>query len=286
MKRHYPPGTTPFLSLEEYLEHRRRQDELKKQLRQLREMDIDLERDHPNMSDRHLKKRRSLARRQNAMLAEYADRLPIWLHSRCPFCGKPLYWKIDPFDLDGDWWHWSGIQGEWIIPPTCPHLFCVDGVLNLEGHQPTKVQRRPIRMASEVPFVKPRLLELGNVIAVIHRLSQKIAGRYTGYPIVYFGNPRPPLSEGSLGWARTEYYDENGMWLIIYDVQDYDLDKWIAAGKVCWLDPDDPERPLVCGPPAAYPFRDVQGHRRPYTIQDGRVWWSGGYPTDGRTGGP
>jgi hypothetical protein len=140
-------------------------------------------------------------------------------------------------------------------------------------------------MASEVPFVKPRLLELGNVIAVIHRLPQKIAGKYTGYPIVYFGDPRPPLSEGSLGWARTEYYDEDGKWDIIYDVQDYDLDKWITAGKVCWLDSDDPDHPPVCGPPTAYPFRGVRGCQGPYTIRDGQVWWSG-YPTDGSRGRP
>jgi hypothetical protein len=129
------------------------------------------------------------------------------------------------------------------------------------------------------------LLELGNVNAVIHRLPQKVAGQYTGYPIVYFGDPRPPLSEGSLGWARTEYHNEQGMWDIIYDIQDHDLDKWITAQKVCWLDPDDPEHPLVSGPPEAYPFRDVQGHRGPYTIQDGQVWWSG-YPTDGSRGRP
>ena len=140
-------------------------------------------------------------------------------------------------------------------------------------------------MASEIPFVKPRLLELGNVIAMIHRLPQKIAGKYTGYPIVYFGDPRPPLSEGSLGWARTEYYNEDGLWNIVYDVQDYDLEKWIAAGKVCWLDPDDPEHPLVCGSPASYPFKDVQGQQGTYVIQDGQVWRPG-YPADGSRGGP
>ncbi|RLC76138.1 MAG: hypothetical protein DRJ03_20155 [Chloroflexi bacterium] len=284
MKRHYPPGTTPLSSPEEYLEHWRRRDELNEQDRRLTERYRSLKKENPKLAEKVMEELQALTRRQNAMLTEYADRLPIWLHSRCPFCGEPLYWKIDPFDLDGDWWHWRGIQGEWIIPPTCPHLFCVDGALNLEEHQPTEVQRRVVWMASEVPFVKPRLLELGNVIAVIHRLPQKIAGRYTGYPVVYFGNPRPPLSEGSLGWARTEYYDENGMWLIIYDVQDYDLDKWIAARKVCWLAPDDPEHPLVCGLPEDYPFRDVPGRQRPYTIEKGQVWH--GYPADGRTGGP
>jgi hypothetical protein len=284
MEKHYPSDTMPFSSLEECLEHRRRRDELEKHRRQLREQYRSLKRETPELANKVMEELRVLAKQDLAMFSEYADRLPIWLHSRCPFCGEPQYWKIDPFDLDGEWWFWPFVPREHKVP-ACPHLFCVDGALNLEGHQPTEVRRGRIRMASEVPFVKPRLLELGNVIAVIHRLPQKVAGQYTGYPIVYFGNPRPPLSEGSLGWARTEYHNEDGMWDIIYDIQDHDLDRWIKAEKVCWLDPDDTEHPLVNGPSEAYPFRDVQGHRGPYTIQDGQVWWSG-YPTDGSRGRP
>jgi len=246
-------------------------------------MDIALGRETPGVADRHSGERRALAHQRTVMLTEYASRLPIWLHSRCPFCEEPLYWKIDPFDLDGDWWHWPFVSKEEKVP-ACPHLFCVDGALNLEGYQPTEVQHGVVRMASEVPFVKPRLLELGNVVAVIHRLPQKIAGKYTGYPIIYFGSPRPLLSEGSLGWARTEYHDEDGKWRVIFDVQDYELDKWIAAGKVCWLDPGASDHPLVCGTPEEYPFRNAQGRRRPYKIEEGRVLY--GYPADGRRGGP
>jgi hypothetical protein len=283
MERHYPPGTTPFSSLEEYLEHQHRWDEVMNEYWRLVDMDIALERETPSLADKHLEQRRVLSRQKEEILTEYANRLSTWLHSRGPFCGEPFYWKIDPFDLDGDWWQWHDFPVEDRVP-ACQHLFCVDGALNLEGHQPTEVQRGVVRMASEVPFVKPRLLELGNVIGVIHRLPQKIAGIYTGYPIVYFGNPRPPLSEGSLGWGRTEYHHEDGKWDIIYDIQDHDLDKWIVAGKACWLDPDNSEYPLVCGPPEAYPFRDVQGMRRPYMIKKGQVW--PGYPADGRRGGP
>jgi hypothetical protein len=283
MERHYPPGTTPFSSLEEYREYLLRQDKLDEQDRQLTEQYRSLKKERPKLAEKVMEELRALTRQQNAMLTEYASRLPTWLHSRCPFCGESFYWKIDPFDLDGDWWHWPFVPREDKVP-ACPHLFCVDGALNLEGHQPTEVQRGVVWMASEVPFVKPRLLELGNVIGVIHCLPQKIAGIYTGYPIVYFGNPRPPLSEGSLGWGRTEYHHEDGKWDIIYDIQDYDLDKWIVAGKACWLDPDNSEYPLVCGLPEAYPFRDVRGMRRPYMIKKSQVW--PGYPADGRRGGP
>ena len=45
--------------------------------------------------------------------------------------------------------------------------------------------------------------------------------------------------------------------------------------KACWLDPDNPEHPLPCGPPEAYPLRDVRGHQGPCTVPDGQVWWAG-----------
>jgi hypothetical protein len=165
MERHYPPGMMPFSLLEEYLEHRSKRDELEERYRQLIEMDIALEQETPDLANRYFEERCSLTRQRRAMLTEYTDRLPIWLHSRCPFCGELLYWKIVPFDLDGDWWHWRDFPVEDRVP-SCSHLFCVDGALNLEGHQPTEVQFGTVRMASEVPFVKPRLLELANVMVV------------------------------------------------------------------------------------------------------------------------
>jgi uncharacterized protein YjiS (DUF1127 family) len=38
MEKHYPPDTTPFSSLEEYLEHRRRRDELEEQIKCLEKL--------------------------------------------------------------------------------------------------------------------------------------------------------------------------------------------------------------------------------------------------------
>lgn len=273
MSPHYPPDTTPFSSEQEYWTHRRRWTELLALRQQLLEEYRELQEDKPQEAEKVLERRRALSREITATRRTYGNRLPLRLHARCPFCGDPLYWKIDPFDLAGPWWTWPFVPREYKTP-TCEHVLCVDGALNLEGHTPTEVtggDSKKVRIASEVPFVKPRMLELGNVIAVVHRLPEKIAGKYTGYPIVYFGDPRPPLSQGSTGWARTEFHDERGMWDIVYDVQDYELDKWIAAGKLCWLDLHVPH-PLVCGPPEAYPFHDLPGLQVPYVIKDGKVW--------------
>jgi hypothetical protein len=273
MPRHYPPDTTPFSSYEEYLEHQRRLEELRAEERALTEQYRALKESDPEGAERIMSALQKLARHERDLDREYGDRLPLRLYARCPFCGDPLHWKIDLYSLADEWWTWPFVPREYKVP-TCEHVLCVDGALNLEGHTPTEItggEKNRIRMASEVPFVKPRMLELGNVVAVVHRMPEKIAGKYTGYPIVYFGDPRPPLSQGSPGWARTEFHDERGMWNIIYDVQDYALDKWIAAGKLCWLDPHAPH-PLVCGPSEAYPFHGLSGLQVPYVIQDGKVW--------------
>lgn len=284
----YVSDVKPFSSLEEYQEHQHRRHALDEHIQYLSQLDLAQQRaaGHTLLADEldHMKEARIASQQQIEILDEYVSRLPAWLHARCPFCKQPVYWKIDPFDLNGDWWQWPYVPCDYQIP-ACEHLFCVDGALNLEGLQPTEVQNGIVWMASEVPFVKPRLLEeVGNVVAVIHRLPQKIAGKYTGYPIVYFGNPRPPRSEGSLGWARTEHHDDNGKWLVTYDKQDYRLDKWIARGKVHWLDPNDPDYPLVNSPLKAFPFQNIQGRRRPYKIHKGQVRL--GYPADLRLTGP
>jgi hypothetical protein len=286
LNRHYPPDVTPFTSEEDYWEHRRRMAELKAEQQRLSDLRDDLRERDPQRAEEVLEEIRAVIRQGREVLQAYGYRMPLRLHGRCPFCAEPVYWKIDLFDLAGPWWSWPFVPREYKVP-TCEHVLCVDGALNLEGHTPEEVtggRSRRINIAAEVPFVKPRMLELGNVIAVVHRIPEKIGGCYTGYPIVYFGNPRPSLSEGSLGWACTEFHNERGMWNIIYDVQDYDLDTWIAAGKLCWLDPDDPEHPLVCGPPPAYPFRDLPGRRASYCIRDGKVLH--GLPTNGTHGYP
>lgn len=274
MHPHYPPDTTPFSSEKEYRELLRHLAELRTERRQLSEQYRALKERDPQRAEDLMKQLQALVRRITETRQAYGNRLPLRLHARCPFCEAPTYWKIDPFDLAGPWWAWPFVPREYKVP-TCEHVLCVDGALNLEGHTPSEVtggKSKQIDMAAEVPFVKPRMLALGNVIAVVHRMPAKIAGKYTGYPIVYFGDPRPSLSQGSLGWACTEFHNEEGKWNIVYDVQAYDLDPWIKAGQLCWLDPDHPDHPLVCGPPEAFPFGDVAGLKVPYAIRDGQVW--------------
>jgi hypothetical protein len=54
----------------------------------------------------------------------------------------------------------------------------------------------------------------------------------------------------------------------------YDLEKWVKAGKLSWIEPENPEMELVSGPPEAFPYKNLEGRKRPYKVgyRDGRVF--------------
>jgi hypothetical protein len=216
---------------------------------------------------------------------EFARRKPLVLISRCPYCEAPIWTKVGVFSLIDKFWYFEDDCGrDWVLDEfPCPHLFCVDGALNLNGHVPEEVQspgpnplNDAIWMAAEVPFVKPRVLKMRTMVAVVN--SFPVAEKYTAYPIAYFTKRQPAREKFCIGWARQAYFDryEPREAKTVFtgrreDVQDYELGKWVERKKLFWLDPDDEEHPLVRGPVEAFPYGNVQGRRNPYTIKAGRV---------------
>lgn len=223
---------------------------------------------------------------KSRLLAEFRHRrLPYVLIAICPFCNAEIWQRAMVFSLEDEFWYRLYGDGceEIFEPERCSHLFCIDGALNLNGCQPSEArgstesaftQKYHIRMAAEVPFVKPRVLQIPGMVAVIHRLP--VADQYAAYPIAYFAEKRPPRFHDTnfcVPWAR-EYYIEHyegynfSGWRS--DVQEYDLIPWLDKGQVFWL--DENEGTLVNGPVQDFPFANIPGRRHPYRIESGQVY--------------
>lgn len=278
------PGDEPITSVEEYLAARRRHDELDSRIRYLQlEMSKywSVGKEIPQeLSDEY----DVLQPQGMPVMQEFFRRQPYVLVSRCPYCAREIWSPVGIFSLVDSFWYRQDSDGrdDAIEESRCEHLFCIDGALNLNGHRPVEV-RKPntmvlydtLRMAAEVPFVKPRVLSLPTMVAVLH--SFPVADRYTAYPVVYFAERRPPQKEFCIGWARREYVAaaENVGAVFIgrrTDAQDYELEKWVRQGRLFWLDPKDDDHPLVRGPLEAFPYGGVAGRRHPYAIHNGKVY--------------
>jgi hypothetical protein len=215
--------------------------------------------------------------------------LPEIMIARCPFCQKAVWLKDRnaPASLRAPFWwkQYSNGRDDMVTADSlCRHLFCVDGALNLRGHSPTEASRPGIReyprshsivMAAEVPFVKPRLLHVPGMVAVVTDFPVD-GGKYTAYPIVYFA----PQSVGRteevfcIPWATKEYAIRASIacgFGTRSDTQEYALKPWIAHGKIYWLDKTQAHFPVVKTPAAHFPYPNVPGRRHPYTISRGRV---------------
>jgi len=209
-------------------------------------------------------------------------RLPYVLVSRCPYCATPIWREAGIFfHLRDEAWYLKADNGRDVHQTSlCPHLFCVDGALNLNGHQPSEATGssnpgKRIILAAEVPFVKPRVLNLPTMVAVVHSLP--VADRYTAYTVTYFCTQHPPQREFCISWARSEYFDRDqelsgGTYTgRRSDVQEYDLRPWIERGRLYWLGPDEEDCPVVRGSVADSPYHDVPGRRHPYFINNGKI---------------
>jgi len=187
------------------------------------------------------------AETRSRLLAEFRHRhLPYVLIARCPFCNAEIWQRAMVFSLEDEFWYRDYGDGYEDIfePEKCPHLFCVDGALNLNGFQPSEVkgstesaytQKYHILMAAEVPFIKPRVLQIPSMVAVIHSLS--VADKYTAYPVVYFVEERPPRFHDSnfcVPWAREYYIKHHDMYNFsgrCSDAQEYDLTRGLTKDR-------------------------------------------------------
>jgi hypothetical protein len=169
-----------------------------------------------------------------AVETEYFRALPRMVMAPCPFCGQPLHRSFDPFGLDGLWWR-SDAQPE--EPEACLHFCVLQGAVKLDGPAPAadfEVHPGPAR-----PFVVPRLLEQPGMTAVLAELP--VEGG-VAYPVAYFAPRRPPVQALAAGWTRTSFVYTTQLgehrWRAADERPDFDLARWIAAGRLRWCRPD------------------------------------------------
>jgi hypothetical protein len=289
MKLHFShllPNDEPINSVQKYLAVRRPYDELCLELYAV-QLEMKQQRDEGKEPTPELFNKFDILDQRKKHFRSIFYRCQPWvLISRCPYCEKAVWMKVGVFSLIDEFWYrlYSDGREEVLDKSRCQHLFCVDGALSLNGCLPIEAYapmivgpNNKIVMAAEVPFVKPRVLNLPTMVAVIH--SFPVAEKYTGYPVVYFAERKPKQSEFCIGWARREYFDyhrrSRGKATITgkrSDLQEYDLEKWIQQGKLFWLDLGDKEYPLISGSIEKFPYSNISGRRHPYYIKEGQVF--------------
>jgi hypothetical protein len=167
---------------------------------------------------------------------DYFERLPRIAMGCCPFDGKPLMRSIDPFGIDGPWWHPDAVSQE---PVPCPH-FCV-----LLG------AARP-----EAPYVVPRLLRHPSMNAVLAELQLLDLPRLV--TIAYFAERRPMPELLTADWPRRNfvYTTQRGTqgWRPAREVRDFELLPWLQAGKLRWCEPGSDNTKLAPASPERFPF--------------------------------
>lgn len=169
-------------------------------------------------------------------LAEYADRLPRVVMGACPFTGELLRHSFDPFGLDGWWWHVD--LPVRIEEPRAPAAFQVLlGALTLGRAAPSEV-KNAVKPGPDVPFVVPALLALPGMQAVVAKVQ--MATGDVAWPISYWSEEKIAPKDLHQPWCRDAYWfptDSGGAgWSIANDPWDFDLAKWVAAGKLAWVD--------------------------------------------------
>ena len=210
-----------------------------------------------------------LRERYYGVLAEYADRLPRVVLSRCPLCGTPLKRAFDPYGLDGPWW-WLIPLCNFEEPRCCEHFKVLLGALDLHGREPLEVETE-VRPGPDVPFVVPALLSLLDMVAVVGKVS--LATRDTAYPIAYFSTEEIESINLHQPWCRDELWfkDENGnpCWTTANEVFDFDLLPYVTDGRMRWVDLDDPKVPLYPVAGVKCQFLDLPGDRERQQIVGG-----------------
>ncbi len=203
---------------------------------------------------------------------EYRRRLPIHLLARCPYCGSRILRPMDTFSLIGyypffnvaELYH-GGVEWRTGRPPrkTCKHAVVADFSIHLNGLTPDDLAKwvgraRSLRLSSE-PIVLVWLLIAKQTSAVIHALpvgrldDPEPIHRYTAYFITYFASDETNLYSEAM-WVPTDV----GLPATGAVEIDNDVVKWVKAGRLLWLDPTDPDHPLVRGPVEAFPYANIQ----------------------------
>jgi len=222
----------------------------------------------------HLAEKLDIAHKHvSDLYEEYEKGVPVVALSRCPFTGVEAWHSIDSYGIDGPWWDYERpARPVEDLPNT---YFALAGALKLSG----ELVNGPFlcKPGPEVPYVIPRLLARPEIKAVIFTTP---VGSHMAFPIFYFAEPMPWDIVRTNTWGTNSYSAETiygeGYWQQTYDIKrdfDFELEKWIRAGKLLWIAPEDDTMTLqsIIG---RCPYIGISGRRYPVCIQAGRVWSS------------
>jgi hypothetical protein len=208
------------------------------------------------------------------LTSRYCDLLPEEPVARCPRSGALVRWPIETAGLHG--WFWDVDAPARRTPdPLPPAWLAMTGAVRLD--QPVERFAFICRPGPGIPFVVPRIIEQPGVQAVV---AQVPIGRHTGWAISYFG-PRPEGVPLVNLWGTETYpvYDDEGTWRgwanAIPKAEDYDFDleRWLRAGKLLWIEPGDDSATLREGLDGC-PYAGLDGVRKNQFVQNGKVWHS------------
>lgn len=210
-----------------------------------------------------MQERRRTQQEFQTIQLEYVKSLPPVEIARCPFDHNIVTKTMDIYGIDGPWWD----VNSWDLPLAGdPHVITYSGALT---HAQKLVEKVPpgleILIGPERPYVIPRLLESGAVCVIA--LVEVLTGAYL---MTYFADPPLPGVEGAEPWLRKIFYyiDETGnqAWNGRSDPWDFDIAKWIDAGKVYWIAPGDASLTVVKGKAAECPYVGLEGAQTPRSL--------------------
>ncbi len=218
------------------------------------------------------------------MPALYRARLPIYLLARCPICQGRVWEAVDIYHLMGVGWWFNGPRGfgwygrqpksaggsgrftamnrvpEPSYQADCDHVRAMTYGVNFNGILPDDINHWYAEVGSERPGVLRPFIEQKGSYAVLHSLplgrydDEEWQPRYTIYFVTYF-HRKAGVYEQSL--APQTLTDPDFYWP--FDLVDYNLNPWLAAGKIGWLDTQQPDLPLRMGPAREFPYGQIVG---------------------------
>jgi hypothetical protein len=205
--------------------------------------------------------------RASLLWNQYIESLPHIPVSRCPFTGELTRHSLDVEGLDGLWWRYQGpARAIEDIPPT---LCGFTGALRLG--RPLEWTSFLVKPGPEQPYVISALLNDPSVAAVVS--SVKI-GVHSGYVIAYYYMGRESaathLPSDSCVLTIPNPWGADGPADEVPGDYDFDLGRWLAAGKLYWISPGDSN--LQLRNDAACPYIGLPGKRDIVRIQWGKVW--------------
>lgn len=212
---------------------------------------------------------------------EYWQIVPCYVVARCPICSADYTEQLDTYTLRN--WPYPEMGGSFFISQgvrRCEHFVIAHLFINLNGIEPVISSlelRGRKQLRAEKPHVMPMLLTgTGECHAVMHSLpicrieGDEFVPRYSVFLISYYAPPQ--YHKRLLDRLRRHNGDRHGMGLITWPFENdnadtwYDLRSWVDKERLSWLEPDNPELPLITGPSEKFPYGGISGRTVPYIV--------------------